>query len=836
MSQVQASTVGPSPFVPAWVNRWLVWKEARLLFPLVAAVVTISVLIGFLQQVFGQPRELGWNDDAVMEMTLLLIPGLFTTGVGLVLVGQEREHRTLDWMMTLPPSPRQIVLTKMALGFVTLAGLWLLTIVLIESLTNNYITRWRFSELSGSNDGITPVSYPMWMVHSVYLAAASFYASWRLEKPLFALTVFVALAAVPLVLSSLFSWTNLTFYGAHTRGDAEQWGWMICSLGATAVVLPLSYLRAVKVMSPQRAPRHVPTVSVAIETTETIDSKPPLFATSYASLVWQFVHASRWSIVGIIALICFGIERSMHFAKASFAEAPQSIVGAFPIIVAASLLGILVFKSDANITRIRFLADRGVSPTKLFWARQLVPLSILSTTILFYTYWATNTVVYQINLAAYTLPSLATQICSLGIVYSFSLLASMQFRTITLSLLCAPVISIWAFGWLIQATLFFDVSPMWLGFWAAIPLLLAWWLMPRYMDARDRPIGPIVSCVLLGAMCGFWVWAAAPSASSVTLPTALRSQMNGDGDLALHRATKAVRIETRRFQPGSPDRFDQKPTNIAQSIELISRRSATPSQFIVGLDQLLGAEITATIEFRYWQDILLRLMHERLLFENAIAGNKPNAPPEDSVEAFSDWLNATSRLAASLRKSPVLADQETADQVEIWLIDTVSRKEIREHVSRKQLVATASRMSTIDSRNKARRAATLASRRKFLNRGTTPAVVATIGGIFPAKMNGGSADTIAAAALVAVDLRQAEPLREVLGQPWREAMHEVMLGPTMPFEFGPYSERRRKIPAIMSLQTGFSYQVGKLYPGQYWGMEWENQIQAFRKEMLEVTP
>ena len=94
----------------AMLNGWLVWKESRQLLPLVVALMVVAAIL-FLSQLFFQDQP-----DWQHELIFLVFPGLFATGAGAVMVGQEREQGTMDWLSSLPITPRQLILTKFVIA------------------------------------------------------------------------------------------------------------------------------------------------------------------------------------------------------------------------------------------------------------------------------------------------------------------------------------------------------------------------------------------------------------------------------------------------------------------------------------------------------------------------------------------------------------------------------------------------------------------------------------------------------------------------------------------------------------------------------------------------
>ena len=90
-------------------------------------------------------------------------------------------------------------------------------------------------------------------------------------------------------------------------------------------------------------------------------------------LTWQFLRQNRVALISITPLLLFafllrGQPISIHNGR--------TFLAALLTLLAASWLGVLAFQGDLLQERIRFLAERGVSPTKV-WCTRHVPFQPL---------------------------------------------------------------------------------------------------------------------------------------------------------------------------------------------------------------------------------------------------------------------------------------------------------------------------------------------------------------------------------------------------------------------------------------------------------------------------
>lgn len=96
----------------------LLWKEGRQLVPLMVASLCLSLPVAVIILLF--PESWGFADEAYMVP--MGIPAIFAVGAGAVLIGQEKEKRTIEWLSSMPIAAAELVKTKL---FVAVMGLLL---------------------------------------------------------------------------------------------------------------------------------------------------------------------------------------------------------------------------------------------------------------------------------------------------------------------------------------------------------------------------------------------------------------------------------------------------------------------------------------------------------------------------------------------------------------------------------------------------------------------------------------------------------------------------------------------------------------------------------------
>ena len=107
------------PYVSLAFQR-LCWKEARQIAPLAIALLAINTGLHLLPLSSSEAELQGLH-----ILLLNLMPCLFASGAGALLVSQEKEQRTIGWLSSLPIASSQILRAKLSVGFAGLAIIWL---------------------------------------------------------------------------------------------------------------------------------------------------------------------------------------------------------------------------------------------------------------------------------------------------------------------------------------------------------------------------------------------------------------------------------------------------------------------------------------------------------------------------------------------------------------------------------------------------------------------------------------------------------------------------------------------------------------------------------------
>nr|MCU0874096.1 hypothetical protein [Pirellulaceae bacterium] len=433
--------------------RHLCWKEIRQVLPLVWMQLGLGVCFQLL--LLFQP-----NDTFVFRFLVFAgMPVLFALGVGALLVGQEKERRTLDWLRSLPIAAVDLVAVKLAAGIFALLAVWCLNLLLLAIFILP-TGRWPVASLIPADPGW---EY-LWPLQSVFLLFAGFATAWIFRSSLVALLTLIPLSLLP----GMFS--------LALNGPAP-WMMVLALIVLSLPLLVVGWRRGIKSL----APEHVSERRFVWNRAQEVPLGEPEVWTRpthvpAAMLIWQFVGQNQTLLKGIAAMLFVALGLLITTPSV---DSGRPALAAFLGLLAASWLGVLAFQGDGMQERIRFLAERGVSPAKIWWTRHAPALSLLATAL----------TLMVLFLPAYlrseflSTPGLLFVVAVL-FTYAVSQAVGQVFRSPTIAAIAAPV-GAWmlaAYGVSLVALV---AAPYWLlAMCALFPWLATFLLMRRWMDGR----------------------------------------------------------------------------------------------------------------------------------------------------------------------------------------------------------------------------------------------------------------------------------------------------------------------------------------------------------------
>ncbi len=469
----------------------LLWKELKQSLPLITMVLAGGILMTVLVLMFeafgGKLTASNW--DRGNWMMFVAIPIFFATGIGVLLVGNEKEHRTLYWLQTLPISPRAIAWNKILAMVFALIFVWICAF-LIWFVAGFCHGVWPFANMSSPVDGSASDLTLLWnyLLVSAFLAFGGLAYAWRFQSSLLALVMLVPSAILVWVLSYYFS-DLLDGGSSYGRNLMESATYRVLLMFGTIYFAIDGWRTSQRQLNAQGGAAGgvlgawLPTAwgasaSGRVTDAETIrergiaalnrDTVSPV-----AGMMWQTLLQNRWWWIACfgVAAICTGLSagiprRLVGDYSWSISRFEQQIapVLLYSVMVAICWLGVVSYQGDNIRERARFYADRGVSPWLLWVTRHWIPiLLIVALTLLRY-----------IARLGGEFPSEIQTSGALALDASLFLIAGLAVYSVgqwTSHWLNSPVIAIVIGTVCANAMLFYCL-------FASIPMEAPWWMLP----------------------------------------------------------------------------------------------------------------------------------------------------------------------------------------------------------------------------------------------------------------------------------------------------------------------------------------------------------------------
>jgi ABC-type transport system involved in multi-copper enzyme maturation permease subunit len=795
----------------AWKR--LLWKEFKQILPLVVTLVGIGIFLQLLGLVTTK-----YSPEAFHGAIFVLIPSLLAVGIGPMLVSQEKELRTLSWIGSLPIQRSTIVISKMIVSVVALGLAWLIGIIVVSVVCPAVFTRGDLYDTYAI----------LWPINTFFIAMLSFSLAWICPTAISALITLLPVAAMPFMLAWLQGeWFPATWLQDSSRQMPSLLA-SILNYGVVAFVvagIAFRYGRLSFVSS--RSPnkwiawwnsldlRYRPTTHARASTQGMVPS-----------LLWQItkqnrliaVFASSIVILPCVAYVFFG---KFGFTRTSGSEAIIVFVGSITALLLC-WLGASVFGSDGTKQRIRFLADRGVSPGLVWWTRQIIPLSVVLLAFgcwyVLYAYAAANEPIGRYPRRVPPLPWIIIGLVIIAI-YASTQWCSQWIRSSLVAFCVAPAVAIGAvaYGGFAISSL---GSPMWLVAVSIVITFIASRVMMRpWMDGRFgiqywlSQAGFLFAAILVPAIPFLITYATVPGIPS-SVQSAMLKEATGYG-----KDTNALElmIAKKKAEPVDVQQFDDNGQLIEQTIVRAipaEQRDATQSvQEAMGFleSQLAGhagpivGSIYGGIAFASREASLASIRLDLNSSEPAI------------VTRYTRALMLLNSMAERLRLRGRLFEQEYADRLDCWLVLELKKPNRREALGSENYSKLARRLADQPARNQARRRAILMSWAQFLqpNNGTD------FGGMLTPTY---STPSMASASIVRERHigRATHQLLEYLDQKESTNVNE---------KFESIRKVWRPSMAIVGDGSQIASLNGLLVPGTLWHRAWERDAQSLVTEL-----
>ena len=692
--------------------RQLWWKECRQLIPLVLLIVVVAIgLAGlsWISSLFQGHRQTLESPGGVYGTAFVLAlfaPCLFALGAGGVLIGQEKESGTLNWLRGLPISRSQVVGSKVLAGVVGLIAAWLVCgLIALLVLSNQRSVAWWDTQ--------------NWLLYSVFLLMTSMAVCWRLRSGLVAMLVMVPISFLPMLLATIHLQVATWNRGGWDNFDFQ---WLVSfwlAIG-TVVSAVLVWRFAFRELGPSK------THGWSWLTAWTLVPRRQIVRTSIvgravnaplAALLWQHARLNRpllvWAVGGlVVAAIFLWIallrEQVVNATGYLFVFANWLSVG-------ISLLGAAAFQGDAARQQIRFLADRGVSPRFVWWSRQAIPVSIIAMSLAAFVLMI---YLWGIQARGASLSDLALAVAVVflasGWIYSVTQWVSQLTASPVIALVACPICG-WVVVWILLplAATQFEAPLGLLAVAGLLPLVITRIQVRRWMDRRFGK--------------SYWVRHAAGLLLFLMLPAAPLLWEMATGPRIDRRIARQLDAEVRQVNL-LPQQLDELVLSVKDQRGLDVPLAAEPDPTVTAEsdDEPAGGVSYSLTEEK---DRLQRLIADQLdrssgplhvaslpainfLRTRAILARLTS--PESVEEAaelelrYRNCMDLLLKSAQGLRRSQRLIEQDAADQVEIGLLREVLHEGAEARLGGPLYQQLVEHLGNMEVRNVARRRAVAA--------------------------------------------------------------------------------------------------------------------------------
>jgi len=256
----------------------LCWKEYRQLLPLIVMLAAIGLIMQLLFLLSDSPSE----QIETHHLVLVGLPGLFAAGVGALLVGQERDTRTLFWMASLPILRKDIIYVKFLAGVVGLLAVWMISFLLY--LVSYGLSNGRF---------VFRTEPDVWFsfLYSVFLLVVGFATAWSVRSTFVGLLALVGIAMAYTVASNVF-------LAPLTEDIYSTVAMILCS----SFAVWFGWGAAQRALAPMAPPR----LNLrAFEGSSFFDRSivdRRRIQSPWSALVWQFAVQNRAMLIGLASL------------------------------------------------------------------------------------------------------------------------------------------------------------------------------------------------------------------------------------------------------------------------------------------------------------------------------------------------------------------------------------------------------------------------------------------------------------------------------------------------------------------------------------------------------
>lgn len=485
----------------------LLWKDMQSLKLLVLAICGAIVVINAVLFAITLTVSQNGADDTISWaiMMWILMPNLVALGAPPMLVGNEEESGTIGWLRMLPVNWHTITLSKVTSGFAAVVLTWALAslVLLMIRLTWSPNVGVYAAEIQTVREILNLAFF------SGLLLVTGFVTAFMFRSP-----VAGVVAVIPLIVAvSMFSFHVKDELAGPSYGTAESASLnrMVLPILMTAaewavgigIVLLLARRR---LFSPEGTRIKNLTTDIARGPEPYRPTVGPGFffrPSPIRALLWQ---QSRQSTLQAVCLTLLMIVSAVLATQGrDYRPVHDSWIRIFAeisplvLVIGASWIGALAFFGDTIRRRCAYFADRGISPTLVWWTRLIQPAGYCLVVIvigLISQWLASGERVHGGRES-----SLVLVLIPIG--FAFGQLVSMWAHRPILSLFAGPTYMLFSMiGIMFLMSVYYTYCPALL---LIVPVLLlaTWRLTGRWMDGRVdgafhwRVLGYTVAAVML---------------------------------------------------------------------------------------------------------------------------------------------------------------------------------------------------------------------------------------------------------------------------------------------------------------------------------------------------
>ncbi len=626
------------------------WKEIRQLLPLVILLPLLAVLLyGFYLLNRGGPADQIFRGNLLL---LLGVPGLFSVGAGALLVGQEKEQRTLQWLASLPIAASSIVRVKLGAGLVGLVVLWLLSGLLFAPGAT-------FDQRSLSSG----VQWANWQLNSLFVLLAGFALAWWSRSALVALLLVVPVATVPYLLAVVID--SMAPWHHDVYDKPTIYTLMACQLACSLVALWLADRIGRQALAPESARPRTLLSWLPVRHRYRSDRVRAGYGAIQAplpALLWQFIYQSKAMLIGtaIMLLVAVGLIALIAERQSQIGWMPPTAM--LLTFLATCWLGVSVFQSDAVNGRIRFLADRGIAPRTVWFTRQMAPASIIAVYAML-SALAILVVAGQgwQNFSA-TGTTMVMYLIALAAIYLFTQWVGQIIPSPIVSTVAAPFVAMAAIGYGTFALHSLGASWWLMLLVVLLPLVATLTMTRRWMDRRLGVSYWSSHLAFLGAVIGIpWIPLLIGAARQPAMPAEVMRQLDS---IASQSPYYPVTLTELIIGPAS-DSGEDAATLEAQWDQQLE---AVEHQLNLAAGRPISVSSVRVLE-RLWAIAMLT----RLALEQDAAANTNGAQAADDrdqtlTSLYGSSIRLLAQVAQQMRLSPRIVEQDVADLIEIALL------------------------------------------------------------------------------------------------------------------------------------------------------------------------